>query len=366
MQTPGTYISAVGHIGLIVWLVAGWGMQADPLEFDTMDVQIVSGDEFAALTRQAATPEPGQAAPDAPVPPVVADTPAPEPVSEPAVIPAPAPPPVPPPAPEPSVAAPPAPQSPPVEDVSPEPPVPPAPPPVATDLPPSDTPTPPQADRVASTITAPPPPEADVDDILREEVVPDQTDPAPLPQEEQAPTAPEQTTTEIVIADETPSGAVETSMRPVARPTRPAVQATPPPDPDVAQTTPAQDAVPADTINDVLAGLAPDVPAGPPMTGSERESFRVAVNSCWIVDPGSPAARATVEVGFSLDREGRVAGAVRLEGAEGDSTAVNIAFEAARRAILRCQRTGYVLPADKYDQWKDVVITFDPSGMRLR
>ena len=41
-------------------------------------------------------------------------------------------------------------------------------------------------------------------------------------------------------------------------------------------------------------------------------------------------------------------------------------IEAARRAILRCQSGGYQLPADKYEQWKDVVITFDPSGMRLR
>ncbi|MDO7707324.1 MAG: energy transducer TonB, partial [Loktanella sp.] len=43
-----------------------------------------------------------------------------------------------------------------------------------------------------------------------------------------------------------------------------------------------------------------------------------------------------------------------------------IAFQAARRAILRCQSGGYQLPADKYDQWKEVEITFDPSGMRLR
>ena len=103
------------------------------------------------------------------------------------------------------------------------------------------------------------------------------------------------------------------------------------------------------------------------MTGSERDSFRLAVNRCWNVDPGSVAARVTVEVGFTLDRDGTVRGnEVRLLSSNGDQSATTTAFEAARRAILRCQSGGYDLPAEKYDQWQDVVITFDPSGMRLR
>ena len=57
---------------------------------------------------------------------------------------------------------------------------------------------------------------------------------------------------------------------------------------------------------------------------------------------------------------------VGLLSSQGDSSAVGTTFEAARRAILRCQLGGYQLPADKYDQWQEAVITFDPSGMRLR
>jgi len=104
------------------------------------------------------------------------------------------------------------------------------------------------------------------------------------------------------------------------------------------------------------------------MTGSEREGFRVAVNRCWNVDPGSVAARVTIVVGFSLDQAGKVQGDVRQISADGgDAGAVRTAFQAARRAILRCQNpNGYQLPAEKYGQWKDVEITFDPSGMRLR
>jgi hypothetical protein len=57
---------------------------------------------------------------------------------------------------------------------------------------------------------------------------------------------------------------------------------------------------------------------------------------------------------------------VRLIGGSGGSdTAIGIAFESARRAVLRCQSTtGYDLPADKYEQWREVEMTFDPSGVR--
>jgi len=42
------------------------------------------------------------------------------------------------------------------------------------------------------------------------------------------------------------------------------------------------------------------------------------------------------------------------------------AYEAARRAVIRCGARGFPLPADKYDQWREIEMTFDPSGMRLR
>lgn len=106
---------------------------------------------------------------------------------------------------------------------------------------------------------------------------------------------------------------------------------------------------------------------GPPMTGAERDAFLLAVNRCWNVDPGSVAARVTVEVGFNLDRDGYVKNNdIRLLSSQGDEGAAAVAFQAARRAILRCQSGGYQLPADKYDQWEEVVINYDPSGMRLR
>ncbi|WP_106745611.1 energy transducer TonB [Yoonia maritima] len=378
MQTPGTYISATGHIVLIGWLVLGWGFDTEPLKFDAMDVSVISGEEFEQMVA-ASTPEPGSAEPTAPALPVIDDTPPPPPVEEQPAETAPPPDPVDQPVEELPPPPPPAPLLTEATDEPPVAPTEPAAPPPSPNIDVNEPPAPTQADRIASSPSTPPPPDTQIDDVVREEVVPDETAPAEVVTEEVTPTAPEETAPEIAIEDETPSGLVETSLRPVVRPNRPAPPAEEPATPtqtaetpDVEPTTPANepsdDAVAA-ALAAALAADAPSAPAveaGPPMTGSERDSFRVSVNRCWNVDPGSVASRVTVEVGFELDRSGKVVGQPRLISAQGDQSAADTAFEAARRAILRCQSGGYQLPADKYDQWKDVVITFDPSGMRLR
>ena len=366
MATPGTFISGFGHVGLIGWLIIGWGFDADPFEMQTMDVSVISGEEFEQMRARSA-PDPGDADPDAPLPPELDETPPPAPARE-----------VPP-----VAQTPPAPVTPPVNETPPAPPPepvvteaedqpPPAPAvpetPPAPELDISPEPSAPQAPTVASTITAPPPPDANTDDIVRDVLVPNETVEAEVVQEEQDATAPEETTTEIVIEDLAPAR----SIRPTARPSRPAPE--PEPEVDVATDAPATE--PVDTDAEALAAAlatataepaAPAVAQGPPMTGSERDSFRIAVNRCWNVDPGSVASRVIVEVGFSLERDGSVRGnEVRLLSSSGDQSAVNTAFEAARRAVLRCQSGGYQLPAEKYEQWKEAVIVFDPSGMRLR
>lgn len=372
MQTPGTYISAVGHLGLIGWLIVGWGFDSEPLVFDDISVSIVSGEEFDQM-RAAATPDPGNAEPTEPVQPVIDENPPPAPAEEEPTETPPPPEPVEPP--ESELPPPPPPPVLPETEVTDAPPAEPAPPvapPPTPDVEVSETPTPPQADRIAAVPSAPTPPDTEVDDIVRDEVVPDDTAEAEVVEDEVEPTAPDEAVTEIAIADLAPT----TSVRPQARPVRSV------PEPEV-ETVPAEvetQPEPQTDEDDVAAALAaalagaddpvaaeaPAVAAGPPMTGSERDSFRIAVNSCWNVDPGSVAARVTVEVGFSLDREGKVQGDVRLVSSDGDQSATNTAFEAARRAILRCQSGGYQLPSNKYEQWKDIVITFDPSGMRLR
>ena len=87
-----------------------------------------------------------------------------------------------------------------------------------------------------------------------------------------------------------------------------------------------------------------------------------------MVDVGSQSANVTVTVAFDMEPSGRVVGSSlrMLSASGGDGAAVDTAFQSARRAILRCQGDGYNLPAEKYEQWKSVEMTFNPEGMRIR
>ncbi|RYH01154.1 hypothetical protein EU805_15360 [Salipiger sp. IMCC34102] len=389
--TPGSTVSAVGHTALVVWLIAGWGFASDPLPFEVSDVSIVTSEEYSALVSRT-TPDPADAAPEAPVTPQVdasPEVPAEDPVAAPVEPPAPPP-------------------QPPAE----------APPPDAPEalpVPPSDTPPelgpiqeevvaspdisdspdviPRPSTRVAPDAVAPPPPDATPDPEVRQEATPEAQPDAPVVEEESPEqTAPEEAATQIVTEAEVPSGRVAEAPRPPARPNRPTPAPEPEPEPEQeSEPEPEQESEPEpepetqvveevapdvdeDAIAAALAAAAaveapqPDAAPGPPMSASEQEGFRVAVNACWNVDPGSQAARVTMTVSFQLDRSGRVQGDVRQVGAMGgDAGATEIAYQAARRAILRCQgQGGYDLPEEKYDQWREVEITFDPSGMRLR
>jgi hypothetical protein len=50
----------------------------------------------------------------------------------------------------------------------------------------------------------------------------------------------------------------------------------------------------------------------------------------------------------------------------GSSAAARQAFEAARRAIIRCGASGYDLPAEKFGQWQTIEMTFNPERMRVK
>ncbi|HBS51001.1 MAG TPA: cell envelope biogenesis protein TolA, partial [Rhodobacteraceae bacterium] len=112
-------------------------------------------------------------------------------------------------------------------------------------------------------------------------------------------------------------------------------------------------------------------PAGPPLSQGEREALRVAVQECWVVDVGSAAAQVTVTLAMRMTPQGKVEGdSLRLIASEGgDSRAAEVAFQAARRAVLRCQsqgRDGYDLPPEKYEHWRDIEMTFNPERMANR
>jgi hypothetical protein len=49
-----------------------------------------------------------------------------------------------------------------------------------------------------------------------------------------------------------------------------------------------------------------------------------------------------------------------------NEAAAKQAFEAARRAIIRCGADGFELLPDEYEEWRAITLEFDPERMRIR
>nr|WP_247742373.1 MULTISPECIES: energy transducer TonB [unclassified Ruegeria] len=354
---------------MIGWALFGGTFRSEPLPMAVQDVSVISAEQFAAMTAQRDAPEVATPAalpqPEAPVedatPPaqVEEEQPVPE-VSEPTE-------------PEPDT-VPEAVEPPPEPVVIEQPPTlePPEPDVVALPVPPGPEAQPRPADRVAPEPVAPPPPEAAPDDIETPAVSLDEG--AEVQQEQQDQTAPKEATYEIVTeAEEAKEYAPRSSPRPQVRPNRP----TPPAQPEVAEAPEAESETPVpqtadeSAIEDALAealGQGTE-PSGPPLTSGEKDAMRLAVSKCWNVGSlSTDALQTVVVVGFSLTPDGNVVGgSLRLiESSGGSSGASRQAYEAARRAILRCGARGYDLPADKYEHWQDIEITFNPERMRIK
>jgi len=360
----GYYISGALHAAFVLLLLFGGVFSnARAPEVTVADVTVLSEEEFAALVPPAEAPDIVTEAPDPTPPQALAPPEVPQPddavdQSAPSVAESPE---APDPVPEPPELTP----TPPA-DLADAPPVfgPPAPIDRLGDVIPDVAPAP--APRVAPEAAPPPPLNAETGPDVAPEVASEPDAPPAEAEEESVATAPEEATTEIVTeAEETANAAPSASMRPRVRPSRPVapLATDQPASPDPVQ---PDEAAIAAAVEAATGGTG--TPSGPPLTGGERDAFRLSVQRCWVVDVGSEAANVTVVAGFSLTPDGRVVdGDVRqVEASGGSPTAINTAFQAARRAILRCGASGFDLPADKYDQWRDIEITFNPEGMRLR
>ncbi len=364
----GTKISAFAHVGLIGWALFGGTFRSEPLPMAVQEVSVVTAEQFAAMTAQREAPEvsttPSELQPpEAPVEEVSAPEPVPE--EQPDPEPAPAVEPEPETVPEPL-------ETPPEPEVVEEPPVLEQPDTeiAALPVPPGPEAEPSPADKVAPEPIAPPPPEAKPDDIETPPVSLDEG--AEIQQEQQDQTAPDEAQPEIVTeAERGDDPAPKTSPRPRVRPSRPS----PPAEPEVAEAPEPEAEEPAQTdqaaINDALTEALQEAaaPSGPPLTSGEKDAMRLAVSKCWNVGSlSTDALNVVVVVGFSLTPDGKVKGGTLqlIDSSGGSSGAAKQAYEAARRAILRCGAKGYDLPADKYAQWKDIEITFNPERMRIK
>ncbi len=363
----GWYISGAGHLVAILALFFGGIFAADriPEPVTVSEVSVISEAEFAALVLPGASPETQTDVPEVSVPEEDAAPEAPDEDAAPEIS-----------EPEP-VEIPEAPDAPEIEIPSavPEAVVVDTAPPVPA--PPSDldgtsleqdavaAPAP----RVAPVPQVVPAPMPEVAPELVEDTTPDPEAPPEEVVEEETPAAPEEASDRIVTeAEEEKTFAPASSMRPRTRPSRPVVAETPKP-----VETPKPTETPRDPARDAIAEAnkpteAP-APSGPPLTGGEKDALRVAVGNCWNVGSlSTEALGTTVIVGVQMEQSGKpISSSIKLVSHSGGSAgAAQQAFEAARRAIIRCGAKGFPLPVEKYAQWRDIEMTFNPEGMQFR
>lgn len=389
-ERTGLIASGVGHGALILWALVGglFSHEDDTSAISTTEVSLISSAEFDAMV--AAAPKAETALPEQPnIPEAEPEIAAPEPVEETPPEAEPLPPveePPPEDAPDVSEITPPETE---VTDVPPEL-TPPSEEPITTVLPTANT-RPKAAPRIAPTPTETPETEAEVSDAVTEEVAeaPTETPVEETPVEEAAPEEAGQVleTEANEEQEEIASAAPAASARPKSRPEKPAVEEAP------AEAAPAEEATaeaaepaPADSEADAVAeALAAAMEggeqaeeaqagtgtaaSGPPMTSGEKDALIVAVKQCWNTGAlSTDALNTVVTIGVSMNQDGTPnSGSIRMIGSEGGTDAsARQAFEAGRRAIMRCGARGFPLPPEKYDQWKEIEIVFNPEKMRLR
>lgn len=366
-EKTANIISGGGHFVLIAWVLFGGMFTSRPEPMEIQEVGIVTGAEYQALVEAARQPvvEAQEAVPAAPE--VTPDAPEVD-VAEPEPV-APPPPPV-------EEVTEPAPE--PVEEVVPDvseaaPESPDAPAEVTVqDAPVSPRPIERPAPIIAPTPSPAPEPEAVQEPEPQEAVIPEATGETVEPPREAA-QAPEATNRTVTEATEPPAASPTQSSRPPARrPSAPrpveTAEAAPTPPAPAQETTAVDDAAVQAALEAAMSSATNTVPTGPPMSSAEKDGLRIAVQACWNVDPGARWAQTTVTVAMDMTQDGKVvANSLRMIASEGgDSSTADAAFGAARRAILLCQKDGYPLPPEKYGQWQEIEMTFNPERMRIR
>jgi hypothetical protein len=102
------------------------------------------------------------------------------------------------------------------------------------------------------------------------------------------------------------------------------------------------------------------------MTMDLQDSLRSQIQQCWSPPVGAPhPEELVVEFELFLKPDGSVAQPPQLsaqsQAAVSHDSFTRAAAEAARRAIYTC--APYKLPQDRYGQWQDITLTFDPRQM---
>ena len=105
-------------------------------------------------------------------------------------------------------------------------------------------------------------------------------------------------------------------------------------------------------------------------TASIGSALLKQIEPCWNVDVGNQNAYVKVTVAFSLDKNGKIErNEIKLVSSEGgEGSAARSAFTNAKKTIFKCQKKwdGFNLQDFDYEQWQQIVLTFNPDQMRNR
>jgi outer membrane biosynthesis protein TonB len=101
------------------------------------------------------------------------------------------------------------------------------------------------------------------------------------------------------------------------------------------------------------------------LTMSEMDALRQQLSRCWSIQAGARYAdELKVEVRLTVSPERRVLSATVVDQWRyGQDSYFRAAADSAIRAVNSPQCETLILNPDKYDQWKDMIVEFDPSEM---
>lgn len=137
----------------------------------------------------------------------------------------------------------------------------------------------------------------------------------------------------------------------------------------IAGATPLAPPAPLDAPSIRSASVAPVADRPAPARDADmpdRVSAPVrGLATCWTFTQDPDAAIVNLTVAIRLDEVGTpLNGGIRPVRLDDSGPAGRRAFQAARRAILRCTAAGYRLPVDKAGATREIEITFDPTKAR--
>jgi outer membrane biosynthesis protein TonB len=123
-----------------------------------------------------------------------------------------------------------------------------------------------------------------------------------------------------------------------------------------------------DTLDDMLSegdqSTAPVSQVSDVISASQIDAIRQKIYPCWNVPVGARGAKdLVVDMNVRIDRDGFVTHAEIADKSRLSDAFFQSAAESARRALFDPHCNPLPLPKEKYDEWKEITLTFNPKDM---